>query len=130
MTQIHCTKNQIYHEEINSHIEQNKQHTITQEINKHTKIWMLETLNMVIRGGIPQHIIDTVKKHISKDHIQDCFNNILDRINKYLRQIWHERCNRFILWEKTQKIGKKHKKQWQKQKQDKTIQSEDQAIKD
>jgi hypothetical protein len=131
--QIHCTKSQIqqiFHEEINSHADQNKQHKIVQEINKHTNTWTLEILQMVIRGGIPQHVVNTINKHISRDHIQDCFNNISNRINSYLRKIWSERCDRFALWEKTQKIGKKHKKQWQRQKQNTANQKEDQEIKD
>ena len=64
----------------------------------------------IIKGVVYKRLVSIVKEFVDSTQINTCIQNIYQKITEYCLQIWKNRCDAFILWEKTKNISNKKKK--------------------
>src|SRR5947199_2264312 len=100
---------------MNREISTRSQQTENKEINKH----LLKHVNIsdqtilieITKGIVHKKLTTTVKEFVNTDEVNKCIQNIYQAVTKYCIQIWKNRCESFIKWEKTIGICNKKKKQ-------------------
>jgi ribonuclease HI len=85
--------------------------TINKHLLKYVNISDQNTLTEITKGIVHKKLTTTVKEFVSTDEVNKCIQNIYQAITEYCIQVWHNRCESFIKWEKTVGICNKVKKQ-------------------
>jgi hypothetical protein len=106
---------------MNQEISARSQQTENKEINKcllkHVNISDQTILIEITKGIIYKKLTTTVKEFVNTDEVKKCIQNIYQAVTEYCIQIWKNRCESFIRWEKTIGICNKKKKQLKYDKQ-------------
>jgi hypothetical protein len=109
-TQTINTIQKILYQEISTRSNTSENETINKHILQYINIHNINSITEIIKGVVYKRLVSIVKEFVDTNKINICIQNIYQTITEYCLQIWKNRCDTFILWEKIRNISNKRKK--------------------
>ena len=101
---------QTFEQNISAKMTQKLHTSISQQLYNKIGLQYNIPILQIIRGVVHKNLIKVINQLIDKNETTQCIQNCYTNITKYCKEIWKQRCNNFISWEKTQGITMRTKK--------------------